>query len=251
MRRCHAVGDHGRAAHGVEAVLPVVGAHRGSPELGLWREGPQETGIREQAETPSSPAAPRSHPLPQEELKGEVVHWDFCHHPLPAWLTPKVGLSIPMFSTHLTHREAHQGHQEQGEQGVMAGGQSAEWEQGCESSWSLIQLRPGLGQGTQWVGQPALPELLVSWRCCIPAQKGNEDGKVIARPEVPTGSLGRGATQLSLEGFLEKETQMRRGEGSRGDTSMRHQCLQKPRPMHTRGNATARGGVPSELEEKA
>lgn len=39
-----------------------------------------------------------------------------------------------------------------------------------ESSWSLIQLRPGLGQGTERVGQPpALPELLVNWRCCIPA----------------------------------------------------------------------------------
>lgn len=36
--------------------------------------------------------------------------------------------------------------------------------------------------------------------------RGQQGREVIAGPEGPTGGLGRGATQLSLEGFLEEET---------------------------------------------
>lgn len=85
--------------------------------LGWGRRGAAGTGGQRTGRSPSSsPSAPGAHHLPQEELEGEVV-WDFCHHPNSAWMTPKVGLSIPLFSVHLTHRKAHQGHQEQGEQG--------------------------------------------------------------------------------------------------------------------------------------
>lgn len=66
--RRHAVGDHGRAAHGVEAVLPIVGAHMAVQSLSCGRGGAAGRGGQR-----TGRSAPRSHHLPQEELEGEVV----------------------------------------------------------------------------------------------------------------------------------------------------------------------------------
>lgn len=109
--RGHAVGDHGRAGHGVEAVLSFVGTHVALQSLG-W--GPGEGGGGHRAGGGPSPA----HHLPQGRRAGRRGgrwgFWPRCPPPPPlaACLPPKVRLSIP-----LTHRQAHQGHQQQGEQG--------------------------------------------------------------------------------------------------------------------------------------
>lgn len=124
----------------------------------------------------SSPAAPRSHPFPRKEAEGEVVTGISATIPQLS-LADRKGGSVHPYILHPSYpQEAHQGHQEQGKQGVMAGGQSAEWGRDVESSWSLIQLRPEARAGHRRVGQPpALPELLVNW-VLYSCTEGNEDG---------------------------------------------------------------------------
>ena len=75
-----------------------------------------------------------------------------------------------------------------------------------ESSWSLIQLRPGLGQGTEQAGQTLPSRNSWSTGGAVFLHRGRQGREVTAGPEGPTGGSGRGATQLSLEGFLEEET---------------------------------------------
>ena len=89
----------------------------------------------------------------------------------------------------------------------MAGGQRAEWEQGCGEQLVLDSTQARAGAGHRAGGTTPLPSRN-SWSTggAVFLHRGRQGREVTAGPEGPTGGSGRGATQLSLEGFLEEET---------------------------------------------
>lgn len=172
--RGHAVGDHGRAGHGVEAVLSFVGTHVALQSLG-W--GPGEGGGGHRAGGGPSPA----HHLPQGRRAGRRGgrwgFWPRCPPPPPlaACLPPKVRLSIP-----LTHRQAHQGHQQQGEQGRHG------WRREGRGWWRhreravLDSAQAGAGAGPRAGGTgpcpPRAPHLLEALEPCAEETKTDDHG---------------------------------------------------------------------------
>ena len=134
----------------------------------------------ENSERPPPPAhqppGPVSFPR-SEQLGGEAVTG--ISAPTPSSLPAPKGRSVHPSVLHPSYPQVGPprppGTGRAGAPWLEVRGQSGSRE--VESSWSSIQLRTGLGQGTEWVGQhPALWELLVDWRRYSPAQRGMRTG---------------------------------------------------------------------------
>lgn len=101
--RGHTVGGHGGASHGFEAVVSIVGTYVALQSLGCepgWGPESRKRSFSCQSD-PSCPQA-TSH-----------SHWVLAS--LPSLHLPFPGSAfngVPLASVHLTHRQAHQSHQE-------------------------------------------------------------------------------------------------------------------------------------------
>lgn len=220
--RGHAVGDHGRAGHGVEAVLSFVGTHVALQSLG-W--GPGEGGGGHRAGGGALPCPPPPPGQTSGEERGSLGFLaSLPPTPTPCSLPAPKGPSI------------HPSYPQAGPPGPPATGRAgAPWLEArgqrgggdAESGPSSIQHRPGLEQGPERVGQaPALPERLIYWRRWSPAQRRRRR-MITAGPEGLAGGLGRRhPTRPGSQGRPAGggDTKGNGKEAGKGRSSRRGQC---------------------------
>lgn len=172
--RGHAVGDHGRAGHGVEAVLSFVGTHVALQSLG-W--GPGEGGGGHRAGGGPSPA----HHLPQGRRAGRRGgRWGFrprCPPPHPLQpACPQRSVYPSLLPTGRPTRATSN----RASRGAMAGGERAEggWRRRERAVLDSAQAGAGAGPRAGGTGPcpPRAPHLLEALEPCTEETKTDDHG---------------------------------------------------------------------------